>query len=83
MSVSRGEFLDELEWAILENGAPFAIEDVADLGDDCIIDHGDYAETTIKGTVTLKDGRRFLVDGSCDTTGWDCRSSLDCTEVAA
>ena len=25
----------------------------------------------------LKDGRWFIARGSCDYTGWDCRSNLD------
>lgn len=71
-------FLDELASAIREHAAPFAIEDVASVEDGWKLDNGDYASTDIEGVVVLKDGRRFKVTGWCDTTGWDCRSGLEC-----
>jgi hypothetical protein len=75
--MSEAEFLDELDSAIGENGAPFVIGDVDRVEPGWTLDHGDYAETELAGVVVLKDGRRFSVTAWCDTTGWDCRSGLE------
>ena len=72
------QFLEELGYAMGENGAPFALDDVESVEPGYVLDFGDYAETTISGVVRLKDGRRFKVEGWCDTTGWDCQSGLEC-----
>ena len=74
------DFMRELCHGIREHGAPFTIDDIAEIMS-CEYDEGDYAECNIRGRVRLADGRVFDVEGGCDTTGWDCRSSLDVTEV--
>jgi len=40
------------------------------------IEHGDCAEQKLAGIIRSPDGAFFAVEGSCDTTGWDCQASL-------
>ena len=65
---------DTFNWAQV-NRCPFNADDIVSLtGWDYT--RGDCAEEDFNCIVTLCDGRRFAMSGGCDTTGWDCRSSI-------
>lgn len=73
-----GNFLAALSRAIRTNGAPFEFAHVDHVEDGWKFDEGDFAAVKLEGVVVLEDGRRFRVEGWCDTTGWDCQSDLEC-----
>lgn len=56
----------------------FAAEDIAEVLRFALIP-GDYAEEMVLAVVRLNNGRFVAMDGSCDTSGWDCQSWLDAT----
>lgn len=45
-------------------------------------EHGDYAETTIRGVFAMKAGNFGALRAWCDTTGWDCQAGGDWSEFA-
>ena len=61
-------------WAQV-NSCPFNGDDIA-LVEEFDYSTGSYAEEEFSCLVTLKDGRRFRMSGSCDTSGWDCQSGV-------
>lgn len=52
---------------------PFKQEDIAE-PIAAVVERGDYAEMSVYAVVRLNDGQYGYIEGSCDTTGWDCRS---------
>lgn len=78
----------ELGYCMDENPAPFAFEDIADAtmteleSDDAESDYPTgYGDRSYTWEVTLKDGRRFHVEGWHDYTGWGCQDGAKYQEV--
>lgn len=80
--LSRGWL--EFGYGLDSHPGPFAMSDVENvLVTRTDADPNAYDERAWEWEVTLKDGRKFHVEGWHDYSGWDCRSGMEYREVVS
>jgi len=63
---------------VYENPGPFELSRVRNV---ITWREGERDGDSWRWLATLKDGAQYIVEGSCDFTGWDCVSTADYTYV--
>lgn len=65
------------EWRAAERheNTDFAIDDIEEVFRHSALSREGYSEVVLLGVFRMRDGSFVAARASCDTTGWDCRSS--------